>query len=265
VEESPEGAKPATTLQTVERALTFLEVVADSPRPLRPKDVAEHLGVPLPTSYHLLNTLLHRGYITKEADGTLSIGSRVALLHHGLLRRFAVGSASRKVVDELSISTGETSYLTGYSDEGVVIQAVREGTQAVAVTGLRIGFSGSEHVRASAKAVLAFLPKDEWTALVKRAMGRVSKAEYARVVSQLEREFVQIRRRGWAIDDEGYQDGVCCVGAPYFGADGTVLGSMALSAPIARFKLTKDTLTTAVLEASDEISELLGLRARREA
>lgn len=265
MEDQLEAARPATTLQTVQRALSYLEVVANAARPLRPKDVARELGVNVTTGYHLLNTLLQRGYLVKEADGTLQIGSRVAVLHHGFVKRFAVGGALRRVVDELGLSTGETTYLTGYSSEGVVIQAVREATQAVAVTGLKVGFSGSEHVRASGKAVLAFLPKDEWVAVVSRSAGKMSKRKTADLMEQLEPELERVRQKGWSVDTGRFDDGVSCVAAPYFGADGTVLGSIAISAPSDRFSGTIDALTEAVVKAGDEISDLLGLPLEREA
>ena len=51
------------TLQTAERALGFLEALANAGEPLRVKDVSAQLGVNLTTAYHLLNTLQGRDYV----------------------------------------------------------------------------------------------------------------------------------------------------------------------------------------------------------
>lgn len=254
--------KPATLLQTVERALTFLELLAESAEPLRLRDVAGKLGINVTTGYHLLNTLMHRGYVTRKADGTLVIGAKVGLLHQGLMSQFSQGIELREVVEDLTRSTGETCYLTGLSSQGIVIQIVIEATQAVAVRGLRVGYSGAEHVRASAKAVLAHLPSDQRERVLRQAIAYSGDRDEEKWLAILEQEFVEILRGGWALDNEQFDSGVCCVAAPYFGADGHVLGSIALSAPASRFALSAAELTDAVTSAARQISGLLGYQGR---
>lgn len=253
-----ENEKVRTTLQTVERALSFLETVAEAQRAPHLKDVAQQLGLNITTSYHLLNTLQSRGYISRSSDRTLHIGGRIALLHQGLQRRFALGRDLHAAVEQLSADTEETAYLSRYSGDDVVIQSVVEATQAVRVTGLSVGFGGSEHVRASGKAVLAFLSDDKRMAVLRRSMPESTVREYAVTADELDAEWEQIRERGWAVDDEQFQDGVCCVAAPYFSPDGSVLGSIAVSVPAARFRQASDKLTTAVRQAGRSVSASLG-------
>lgn len=250
--------KAPTTLQTVERALSFLETVAGAERALRVKEVAHELGLNITTCYHLLNTLQSRGYISRSGDGTLRVGGRIAALYQGLQRGLAVGRDLHAAVEQLSVGTGETAYLSRYTGEAVVIQYVVEATQAVRVTGLQAGFSGSEHVRASGKAVLAFLPDDARSAVLSRSMADKTVREYSATVRELGVELDQVRQQGWALDDEQFQDGVCCVAAPYFSSDGSVVGSLAVSAPAARFRQDIGKLTDAVREVGWSVSAFLG-------
>ncbi|WP_229378855.1 helix-turn-helix domain-containing protein [Streptomyces sp. VRA16 Mangrove soil] len=60
-------------MQSVQRALTVLEHVAAHPDGLNAKRVARLLGLPLPTTYHLLRTLTHAGWL-ERAEGTYRIG-----------------------------------------------------------------------------------------------------------------------------------------------------------------------------------------------
>jgi len=143
VKQVADNEKATTTLQTVERALAFLEAVAQARRPPRLKEVAQALSINVTTSYHLLNTLQLAGYVTRDSDGTLRIGSRAAILYQGLVRNFALGRELMPVIAELSASTGETTYIAALNHEKVIIQALVEGDQAVRVTGLYVGFSGS--------------------------------------------------------------------------------------------------------------------------
>lgn len=256
-----DSEKMPMTLRTVERALSFLEAVAEAQSAPRLREVAGELGLNITTCYHLLNTLQRRGYISRSGDGTLQVGGRVGLLYQGLQKRLDFGRDLRATVEQLSAATGETAYLSRYIGDGVVIQSVVEATQAVRVTGLHVGFSGSEHVRASGKAVLAFLPDSKRTSVLNCSMGDSTVREYAATIDELAVELDRIRGQGWALDEEKFEEGVCCVAAPYFGSDGSVLGSISVSAPTVRFHQALDKLTEAVREASWEVSAFLGYRA----
>jgi IclR family transcriptional regulator, acetate operon repressor len=243
-----------TTLRTAERALAFLEAVALAPRPPLLKEIAAELGLNLTTGYHLLNTLQQAGYISRDDDATLRIGARVAVLHQGMLRHFALGRELRPVIEELRQVTGETAYIAGLTTEGVVIQELVAATHAVGVTGLHVGFTGSEHIRASGKAVLAHLDESRRVALLSRCLGAASPKELDEVMVAL----AVVRDRGWAADDGDYQDGVCCVAAPFFFSTGLIAGSVAVSAPESRFLEASPALIRAVCTAGERASARLG-------
>jgi IclR family acetate operon transcriptional repressor len=180
-----DSEKPPTTLQTVERALTFLEAVAQARRPPRLKEVAQSLGINVTTSYHLLNTLQVAGYLTRDSDGALRVGGRAAILYQGLVRNFALGRELMPVIAELSGSTGETAYVAALYHDKVIIQGLVEGDQAVRVTGLYVGFSGSEHIRASGKAVLAHLADQQRNAALGQCLPDASADELNSVTQEL--------------------------------------------------------------------------------
>lgn len=249
-----DNEKAPTTLQTVERALAFLEAVAQARRPPRLKEVAQALGINVTTSYHLLNTLQLAGYVTRDSDGALRIGGRTAILYQGLVRNFALGRELMPVLAELSASTGETTYVAALNREKVIIQALVEGDQAVRVTGLYVGFSGSEHIRASGKAVLAQLPDDERDAVLEQCLPDATADERDVVIGQLNR----VRERGWALDDGSFQEGVCCIAAPFYRSGGSVAGSVAVSVPAARFAVNRESITDAVLRSAQRASQIAG-------
>jgi IclR family transcriptional regulator, acetate operon repressor len=238
----------------VERALSFLEFVAQARRPPRLKDVAQALGINVTTSYHLLNTLQMAGYLTREGDGTLRIGSRAAIVYQGLVRNFALGRELMPVIEELSASTGETAYIAALNREKVVIQALVEGDQAVRVTGLYVGFSGFEHIRASGKAVLAHLLDGPRDVALGYCLPGASDAELGAAIKELE----NVRQQGWALDDGDFQDGVCCVAVPFFRSGGSVAGSVSVSVPAARFAGARERITDAVRSSAQRASGLLG-------
>jgi IclR family transcriptional regulator, acetate operon repressor len=250
--------KSLTTLRTPLRALAFLEAVAQAPRPPKLKDVISQLGLNITTGYHILNTLQQAGYLVRDADATLRIGGRVGILYQGLLRHLDLGRDLHPIVAQLAQATEETAYLCSLSSSGVVVHTLVEGTQAVRVSALYVGFSGSEHIRASGKAVLAFMPAPERAALLTQCMAEMTVREQAVRLATLNSEFGRIRADGWALDDQQFQDSVCCVAAPYFSSDGKVSGSIAVSVPAARFRDTRAEYVEQVQRASRQICEALG-------
>ena len=63
------GAGQPTLIQSVQRALRLLEVVADHGGRARAKEVARAAGLPLATTYHLLRTCAHEGWLQHLDDG----------------------------------------------------------------------------------------------------------------------------------------------------------------------------------------------------
>ena len=70
------GDRP-TLIQSVQRALRIIEVVAEHDGRARAKEVARATGLPLPTTYHLLRTCAHEGWLQRLDDGSYVLGHRI--------------------------------------------------------------------------------------------------------------------------------------------------------------------------------------------
>jgi IclR family acetate operon transcriptional repressor len=247
-----------TTLRTVARALAFLEYVALADRPPKVKDIAADLGLNITTCYHLFNTLQDMGYVARSGDGTVRIGSRVSLLYRGLVRHLVFGRDLRPIVAELSEATQETAYLASLNGNSVVILDVVEGSHAVRVAGLHVGFRGSEHLRASGKAVLAHLDEATQRSIIDPITQDMSNEARAELRSRLDRELERVRSQGWALDDREFDEGVCCVSAPIFGPDDEIAGSLTVSIPAERFQENRERIVHAVKQAGGKASRMIG-------
>ena len=223
-----------TTLKTVERALQLLEIVASEPTPPGVREVADALGHNITSTYHLVNTMIASGYLTKNAAGRLSIGRKINELHAAYVKNSDFSAAVRPLVESLAGLTDETVYLTRFTANASVIEMVVESTRSLRVTGLRVGYSGSEDRRASGKAVLAYLPAAGLAEVFERLHPELEATRRSRALDELSRELLTIRENEFAFDDEDFEDGVCCVAVPYFGWDGAVAGAVAASSPSVR-------------------------------
>jgi DNA-binding IclR family transcriptional regulator len=271
LEKSP-GARPAgvrkqeesggATLQTVERALGFLEIVAAADEPMTIRQVAERLGINVTTCYHVYNTLTAMGYIERSTDATLRIGFEVAALYDGYLRGSTTARLTAALVDDLAHDSGETAWVSFLSGDTVTLAAFAEGSHRVRATGLHVGLQGNEHRRSSGRAVLAFLDDESRKLVLDRALAAFSPEERASTEAVLDSDLRAIRDRGWALDDEQFQQGILGVAAPFFAADGAVLGAVGLWAPSDRGRATLNGLVAHVVAAAQRATATLG-RSRR--
>lgn len=246
-----------TTLKTVERSIAVLDLVASTAEPPRVRGVAAALGLNLSTAYHIVNTLLRTGYLSKEANGSLRIGPRIATLYAALVRGTDFSRQLRPFVEALAVESGDTAYLTRWDGGSVVIVAVAEGSQSLRVTGLQVGFSGSEDRRASGRAVLAYLSEADVNAVLNRLDPDTPRRNRAAGEARLRAQIDEVRRVGYATDEEDYEPGICCVAAPYFDAIGDVAGSVSISGPTVRSKMLREIGLPGVIAAAERISQLL--------
>lgn len=244
------------TLQTVDRAIAFLEHVAAASKPPTVRDVAEALDLNITTCYHLLRTLVARGYVQRNEDGGLELGDRVGLLARGYRRAQNTEQYLSGVVKQLSIQTRETATLSLREGNSVVLKVLIEGTQRLRVAGLYVGLKGHEYRRAAGKAVLAHLDNSARNAMLKASVTELPERQRKMTLKSLEKELALTASRGWSLDDQT-EEGIVAIGAPIFQASGSVIGAVAIVLPAFRMEKSRQMFLGAVLAAAAEANELL--------
>jgi DNA-binding IclR family transcriptional regulator len=238
-----------TRIRSVSKAMAVLSHIAaeEAPRPAR--HVAEALGLPIATAYHLLDTLVDEGMLSKDERRLYGLGPRVGALADAYHRQTAppprLLAALRAVADE----TGETTYLSSRRrDEVVLIQAI-EGRHPVRVAGLHTGYGANLHARASGKVLMAFGTPDLFEHYVARQPLHAMTPNTITDADTLRAELDRIRERGYGLDEEEFALGVTCVAAPIFDGD-TAIAALTVAAPTGRYAETAETLVAAVRRAA---------------
>ena len=149
------AAAPNDHLASVGRALDVLEAVAAAPDPLPAKAIAHDLGIGLGTTYHVLNTLEHAGYVVRLTRGRFGLGPKVPELYRLFHRRHDLVPAVRPLLDELAERAEEDAYMAVFRDGEVVVAEVVGASPRLHVTGLEVGFTRIAHTTAIGKVLLA--------------------------------------------------------------------------------------------------------------
>jgi IclR family transcriptional regulator, acetate operon repressor len=139
------GAK--TQIRSVSRAMRLLFLAAERPDGARATEAADSRGIPVPTAYHLLNTLVAEGMLAKDPQHRYVLGPRVGVLSDAVARDLLVPHFLAAPLRALAEEAGETAYVTAWRRRVITVLDSVEGARAVKVSGLYPGCSRS-HPRA---------------------------------------------------------------------------------------------------------------------
>ena len=134
--------------------------------------------------------------------------------------------ALRDLTDETTNLVVLDRFNAIYVDQFESSRAVRMFTE--------VGRTVPAHASASGKAMLAFSPAGVVDNLCGQAPLPALTAQTLTDPEELRRELARVRARGYAVDNEEYEDGVVCVAAPILGAGGAVQAAVSVSGPAGR-------------------------------
>jgi DNA-binding IclR family transcriptional regulator len=255
------GPQPKDLLTSVSRALDVLETIASSPRPLPAKAVAQRLGISLGTSYHVLHTLEHAGYVVRLGHGRFGLGGKVPALYRLFHEQFDLVPAVRPLLAELADRAREDAYLAVFRDGEVVIAEVVEGSRDLHLEGLGVGFTRVAHTTAIGKVLLAAAPVET----VDHYLGERHLAAFTRRTlverRHIKRHLGAVQELGVGKDLEELAEGCCCVAVPVVDARGATVAAIGLSTPSDRWRRDREMLEALCAEAGERASVALGAAA----
>ena len=240
-----------TLIGSVRRALHLLDAVGASERPVTAKSLARTLDIALPTTYHLLRTLVYEGYLRKLEDGYV-LGERIDSLRHGNPVQVAVRQA-RPILRELRDQLNGAAYLSLYQDGEIKLLDVVDGP-ATPRADLWVGLHDSGHATAFGKSILAGIDSGSRVDYLSRHPLADLTPHTITDARILERVLTENRE---CFDDrEEYQIGTACLAA-LVRAPG-LLGAIAVSVPAHRYH-SMTTAAAALVRSAWQISRTLAV------
>ena len=231
----PDDARIPTNV----RNLLVLEALALEARPLTPTEIGRRIGLPKPTVHRLCATLLEAGFLTRDpVSKGLRPGRRARQIANGLLHNSVDATMRRQILVQISASVRETVNFAAPAEDGMTYIDRVETDWAFRIQ-LPIGVVVPFHCTASGKTYLASLPK-----AARERMARTLKLTPETGNSHISpesllRELDEIRRRGYAIDNEELMDAMVALAVPVKDAEGRYVASLAFHGPIQRLSVDK--------------------------
>lgn len=209
---------------TLGKAISVLDIIANSSEPLRFTDVLQQSDQPRGTLHRQISNLIEEGLITVNRDNSYGLGLR--------LLQFAskawAGNEFRNVaaphIQKLHEATGETVHLGILRDVEVIYLDKIESRQNIRMVS-QIGNTAPAFCTGVGKAALSALPDDELHERIKRIEFRRYTSNTIADADALLAEIDTIRNRGNAYDREEHEMGIACVAAPILSRTDTLFAA----------------------------------------
>ena len=246
-------------VQVIDRVVGLLEAVASQKSGLTLVEISERLRVHRSTVYRLLMVLERHGLVGKgPLNSRYHLGLKFFELASKVVAQQDVRECARPHLERLVFETGETAHLCILDHDEVLYLEKVEAQRTVRIPSI-VGRRYPAHCGATGKSLLAFLPEKEVDDLIKRKQLKAYTRNTITTPAQLKAELQLIRDRGYSFDNEEFEEGLKCIGAPVRDYSGRVIASIGIAGPTFRMTEAKVlVLADSVIEAANALSGKLG-------
>lgn len=252
-------------VQSVERTLRILEIMAEREYPMSLSEISNSLNLKISTVHRLLKTLIMNGFAQQDPySGKYLLGIKTFSIGNTALYSQDIRSLVRPYLKELKMKYQETTNLA-ILDEGDVIYIDQVESEKMVKMLARLGSRAPSHSNAVGKVLLADLNELELDRLLKVKTLRGFTENAITVSLLLKKELEKVRRQGYALDMEETEQGICCAAAAIFNHQGKAAAAIGISGPSSRISkeyLEKE-LAEAVKSVALEISLKLGYSTKK--
>lgn len=220
-------------LRAVERAADLLSAMAQAGGPLGVRELSVRMGFSKSSVHRILVSLESRGFVEMDpVSGRYRLGVRAMEVGLAVVDQMELLAACRPFLEELLRRTNETVNLAILDEtEGQVVYLAKlEPAQSIRIN-TRLGARRPAHTTSLGKALLAELEPCRLEAILRKGplVGLTGRTitDPQRLMADLE----LCRQRGYAVDDQEFEEGIICVAAPVRDRGGSASTAVSVSAP----------------------------------
>ena len=250
---------PRYRIQAIERAVSILNAFSMDDPELGVTELADRLGLHKSTVHRFMVNLDAAGLVERNArTGRYRLGLHVFELGALVMQQMNLWDEALPFLEGLVHDTGETGHLAVLDGgEAIYIERV-EARRALRVPSA-IGRGYPAHATNLGKVLLADLPRERVEAIIAERGLAAYTSQTITDPAELEADLELIRRRGYAVDNEEYDEGLRCIGAPVRDHSGQTVAALGIGGPVTRITPERvEELGGLVMTAARGLSRRLG-------
>lgn len=222
------------SIGVLDKAFQILNVMAAESVPCGITEISHRLGIPKATAHRILASMCEMNVAIREDDGKYQIGPTALLWADGYHFTSSLLTLAKPFLTKLRDDTAETIHLVVY-ERGTAQYIDRiDSPQTIILRWSRLGSTLPLYCTSAGRAIMAALPDEELdkylssTQLVARTVKTVTDP------GKLKEMVTEIRRRGFAQENEENEDNIRCIGAAILNRKDLPIGAVSITVPAYR-------------------------------
>lgn len=246
------------TVRVADRIFDILEALAASNAPLGLSELAKATGMSKSTVHRLVTSMCARQYVEKNGDGLYSVGYKLIETVSLHINQLELLTEAKPFLSDIMRDLDLTAHL-GILDGCDVVYLEKMDIYPNTRLYTQVGYRSPAFCSSIGKCLLACLSGDELEDALYLCNFKKYTANTITDVREFRRYLKVIRRQGWAMDNEEYQIGHRCVGAPVFDYRGSPVAAISASGSIAQLSDDKlEMVIQEVKQAAEKLSRRMG-------
>ncbi|MEG1801077.1 MAG: IclR family transcriptional regulator [Oscillospiraceae bacterium] len=251
-------AEGKTSIQSVERALDIIEVLSTESSGLGITEISSRVGLAKSTVHRFMTTLTERGYAAQCSDGKYKLGLKLIESVSCYINSLELQTEARPYLAAITSRLGLTAHL-GILDGDQVVYIEKMDVFAGVKLYSQIGLRTNAYCSSLGKCLLSKYPVDKLDDIMVHCSFEKFTENTIGSLDELKAALVQVRKDGWAMDNEEYEMGHRCIGAPIFDYRGDIIAAVSASGNVAILPESKiNQVASFVKEIASSISKDMG-------
>lgn len=245
-------------IQVIDRVFDILELLSQKEDGMGVTEIGRCLDLNKTTVHRIVNGILKRGYVEKTERGQYRLGLKFIALCSHRLNSIELTTEARPYLLALTNLYGQCTHLAILDkNEAVYIDKVEVERNLRMYS--EIGRRVPVYCSALGKCLLFDKSAAEMIAVLESSPYVKRTEKTKNDTNELLEEITQSARRGWSIDNEENEKGICCIAAPVRDYSGKIIAAISISGPISVFSQEKiKEIAAKVMESASAISKQIG-------
>lgn len=239
------------------KAKKIMDVLSASETSLTLEQISSAAGIPKPTTFKILTTLDYINFVRKDqSEKKYSLGTNLIGYGSKAMSGFDIVSIAEPYLIELNKVTSETVNLGIEEHSQIVLLKKIDSPQPVNLNS-KVGGTLELYSSAMGKAILATKSERELDQYFSSVELRPSTPNTITSIAKLKKQIEEVKKTGYAIDNQENQAEVVCVGAA-IQKYGKVFGAISVSTPNYRLdELLLNHMKKLVKSTVDQINQII--------
>ena len=239
------------------KAKKIMDVLSASETSLTLEQISSAAGIPKPTTFKILTTLDYINFVRKDqSEKKYSLGTNLIGYGSKAMSGFDIVSIAEPYLIELNKVTSETINLGIEEHSQIVLLKKIDSPQPVNLNS-KVGGTLELYSSAMGKAILATKSERELDQYFSSVELRPSTPNTITSIAKLKKQIEEVKKTGYAIDNQENQAEVVCVGAA-IQKYGKVFGAISVSTPNYRLdELLLNHMKKLVKSTVDQINQII--------